>query len=90
MKNDLETPRKVSVEQVEVLSPDGAHLSGAPSKEQASPFQGFGGIRVFRGGPAMLLLLPLVIPFLILGLLFMTLIATLTGKAVVRTFKWKN
>ena len=87
---DLETPRKVSVEQVEVLSSEGAHVSGAPSGKAASPFGGIGGIRVFQGGPAMLLLLPIVIPFLILGLLFMTLIAIITGKAVVRTFKWKN
>ncbi|NDD93258.1 hypothetical protein EBZ37_14405, partial [bacterium] len=72
----METPRKVSASQVEVMGVETPVRSGARSGDQIhSGFSG-GTVRVFKGGPAALLMIPflLLLPILMLGLILMSLI----------------
>jgi hypothetical protein len=88
---EQETPKKISAEQIEVIDAHGHVIQ--ESKEQAemkNPFGGaFGGVKVFRGGPAVLLLLPLLIPIAIIGMFLVTIFALIFGRSVFKVIRFK-
>jgi hypothetical protein len=92
--SDLETPRKVSASSVEVLSSNGETLQESQSRFEKPKSFTYVNVKVFKGGPALLLLLPLLIPVVILGLFMMTIFALFFGKNVVKVVRkgtlWKS
>jgi hypothetical protein len=79
-------PRKVNPAEVEILDSSGEVLKGRNHQAKDSRSGGFGGIRVIQGGPALLLLLPILIPILIFGFLIMAVMALFFGQRVMRVF----
>lgn len=82
----LDEPRKVSAAEVEILGSEGQTIQ-KPEK-QSDHFRGasFGGIRVIKGGPALLLILPLLIPIAIFSFFAMAVFALFFGRRVFRVF----
>ena len=92
-------PRKVSVDQMEILGSNGEVIKeGHRPESVAHPFH-FGGIKVFKGGLGLLILLPVLIPVMLLFFILISVFALFFGKGVVRVFTsqgrrspfpWKN
>ena len=89
MENDQETPRKISADQIEIVSevkhPD-VNAGHPPFGSGA-----FGGnIRVFKGGPLTLLFLPLLIPIFFIGLILFLVAALLMGKSAFKMIRMRR
>ncbi len=80
----LEPPRKVSPAEVEILGAGGETIRESERNPGGSSLFSSGNIRVFKGGPALLLLLPLLIPIAILAFFTMAIAALFFGKSVMR------
>ena len=91
--SDSEQPKKISADQVEVIDAQGHVLQESKESEsRANPFQGAfgsGQIKVFRGGPAMLLLLPIMIPLVLIGFFILMVFALIFGRRAFRIIKFK-
>jgi hypothetical protein len=86
-----EAPRKVSPAEIEVIDSTGQAVSGPSAKARgADSTISFGGMRVIRGGPALLLLLPLLLPLVLLAFLALAVPALLFGRSVFRVFRWRG
>lgn len=88
MNNDNETPKKILASQVEVLGANGEVVK--PSEEDPSQkpqWNGFGQVRVIKGGPWMLLFIPVLIPILIVGFFLMMVLALFFGKSMLKIAK---
>ena len=84
--DESEQPRKISPDQVEIISPNGESTQHPDAKGQGSPFGGsFGQVKVFRGGPATLLLLPILIPVFLVGFVLLLIAALLFGKTIFKS-----
>ncbi len=83
-----EAPKKISADHVEVLAADG-HTIQEAKDHSSSPngfFSGNGAqVRVIRGGPAMLLLAPILIPLLIIGFFLLAIFALFFGRTLFKT-----
>ena len=83
----MEEPRKVNPESIEVIGTHGEvvkeskehHRAKMRAKTQETPF---GNVRVFQGGPWLLLLIPIVLPILLVALFFMSILALFFGRSV--------
>jgi len=94
--------KKINADQVEVIdaqghviqeSKEGPHGSNG-THEADRPFDarfggGFRQVRIFRGGPAMLLLLPLLIPFALIALFLLIVFALIFGKRVFKVVRFR-
>lgn len=83
--------KKISVDQVEVVDANGAHVAGKDN-EQQNPFTGSfgtGNFKVVKMGPmgalGGLLLLPIIIPVAIIGFFLVMILAMFFGKAFLRS-----
>ncbi len=83
MMTDREQPRKVDPSHVEVL---GASGESPFTRMNGSGFSRAGGIRVIRGGPALLVLLPILIPIALILLGVLAFAAIFFGRSIVRGF----
>jgi hypothetical protein len=79
-------PRKVSSAEIEILDSSGEVLKERSRGAEDLRSGNFGGVKIIRGGPAFLLLLPVLIPILILGFFIMTVVALFFGRSVMRVF----
>ena len=79
---NMETPRKVDASHVEVIGKSGEILRESEDSKTANPFSGFTGVRVIQGGPAMLLLLPILIPVMLVGFFLLMIFALVFGRGV--------
>jgi hypothetical protein len=79
---NMETPRKVDASHIEVIGKTGEVIRESEDSKAANPFSGFSGIRVIQGGPAMLLLLPILIPVMIVGFFVLMVFALVFGRGV--------
>jgi len=89
--NDQDQPRRIDASQVEVLGASGEVLKEAATEAPANGAEGagfarMGGLRVIRGGPALLLLLPVLIPVAMILLVVMAFAAIFFGRGIVRIF----
>lgn len=76
--------KKISADQVEVLDQSGRVVKDSDHTldEKGARAQGFGNIRVIQGGPAFLLLAPLLIPLFIVGMILLMVFALFFGRSV--------
>ncbi|NDG86086.1 MAG: hypothetical protein EBX52_13740 [Proteobacteria bacterium] len=89
--SDQDQPRKIDSSQVEVIGSSGEVLKEAAAEApvngtEGSGFARWGGVRVIRGGPALLLLLPILIPVAMILLFLMAIAAIFFGRSMVRIF----
>lgn len=90
--NESEKPKKISADQIEVIDAQGQVIQESKDSEAAKgPFNGaFGSnIKVFKGGPLMLLLIPIMIPVVFIGIFFLLIFALLFGRRAFRVIKFK-
>jgi hypothetical protein len=92
-------PKKISLDQVEVIDQQGRVVKESDhSADARSPFSGqfkgtqfngtpFGGMRVMKASPWMLLALPIVLPLLIFGVILLLFFALFFGKTVFKILK---
>jgi hypothetical protein len=79
----MEEPRKVNPEAVEVIGAHGEVVKEAKEHPHAQTERSpFGQVRVFQGGPWLLLLIPVVLPLLLVALFFMSILALFFGRSV--------
>jgi hypothetical protein len=94
-EDDSLKPRKVSLEQVEVLDQqghvlrEGKNAGNARGGETASPFGNTMQFRMIKGGPLGLLLIPLLIPFVLIGVVLLFFLAIFMGRSVFRVLRSK-
>jgi|GEM_PF-2102569 len=99
---DEEAPKKINADQVEVIDAQGHVIQESKEGPQGSgrtheadrPFAGkfgggFGQVRIFRGGPAMLLLLPLLIPFALIAFFLLIVFALIFGRRVFKVVRFR-
>ena len=79
-------PRKVSPAEIEILDSTGEIVRERSKNAKAAGSGTFGGVRVIQGGPAILLLLPVLIPILIVGFFIMAFMALFFGRGIMRVF----
>ncbi len=77
-------PRKISASEIEILGAGGETIRESVRNPVGPDATAFGNIRVFKGGPALLLLLPLLIPVAILVFFMMAIAALFFGKSVMK------
>ncbi len=77
-----DTPRKIDASHIEVIGKTGEVIQEAEDQGSKPGMSGFSGIRVIQGGPALLLLLPIIIPIMIIGLIIMLVLALVFGKGI--------
>jgi hypothetical protein len=82
-----EQPKKISAAQVEVIDAQGQVIQEA--KESNTRSQGRAQMKVFKGGPAMLLLLPILIPLAFVGFFLLMIFALIFGRKAFRVIKFK-
>ena len=91
-----EQPKKISPDQVEVLSAQGEVVKEASDRSATagtnSPFgqtfgRGFGQMKVIQGGPWLLLLLPVLIPVVLIGLFILMVCALIFGRGMFKMVK---
>jgi hypothetical protein len=81
----------VSPAEIEVLDSTGRTVSGSPANAGgADPVIPSGGMRIIRGGPALLLLLPLLLPLVLLAFFALMIPALLFGRPVFRVLRWRR
>jgi hypothetical protein len=82
--SDFETPRKVNASEIEILGTSGETIRESEANSGRPHGFTYGNVKVFKGGPALLLLLPLLIPIAILAFFLMTIAALFFGKSVMK------
>lgn len=82
--SDFETPRKVNASEIEILGTGGETIRGSEADSGRPRGFTYGNVKVFKGGPALLLFLPLLIPIAILVFFLMTIAALFFGKSVMK------
>jgi hypothetical protein len=80
--SDFEAPRKVDASEIEILGTGGETIRESDAKAAHSHGFSYGNVKVFKGGPALLLFLPLLIPIAILAFFLMAVAALFFGKSV--------
>lgn len=90
---DEPKPKKISVDQVEVIDAQGHVIQESKDSEQQAheyrnPFAK-GQIKVFKGGPAMLLLLPVLIPLMLVGFILLLIFAIFFGRRAFKVVRFK-
>ena len=96
MSDSNEKPKVIPAAHVEVLAADGHTIQEAKDHAPRDRFQSggmFGGttgpagvqMKVIRGGPMMLLLLPILIPVLIIGFILLMIFAMFFGRTIFKS-----
>jgi hypothetical protein len=80
-----ETPRKVDASVVEVVGRNGEVIQEG-EQGQGPRIHSFQGIKVFKGGPVALLLLPVLIPLVLFFFLLAMVFALVFGRGVFKVF----
>ena len=92
MENES-APKKIAASKVEVIDQAGHTIQQAKESDGAPRgFSGpFGGqIRVIQGGPWMLLVLPLLIPFVIIGFFILMVLTLFFGRSMFKMSGRRN
>ena len=81
--SEQEKPKKISADQVEVIGVQGEVVKEASGSKHApkSPF-GFGQVKVIRGSPWMILLLPVLLPIVLFAFFFIAVFALIFGRGL--------
>ena len=91
MSSDNEKPKKISIDQIEVIDAQGQVIQESKDHESVharnNPFGA--NVKVFKGGPAMLLLLPIMIPLVFVGFFLILIFAIFFGRRAFKVIKFK-
>ncbi|MBU6153705.1 MAG: hypothetical protein KGP28_05325 [Bdellovibrionales bacterium] len=82
--SNSESPRKVDASDIEILDSHGGTIRPPESDASAKPGFFNGNIKVIKGGPALLLLLPVLIPVAILMVFLMLVGILVFGRSAIR------
>ena len=82
-------PKKIAASQVEVLGANGEVVKPSESSQtkQSATFGSFGQVHVMKGSHWMLLLIPVMIPFLIIGFFLLMILALFFGRGMFKIMK---
>ena len=82
--SEFESPRKVDASEIEILGTRGETIRESEAHSGSPRGFTYGNVKIFKGGPALLLFLPLLIPIAILAFFLMTVAALFFGKSVMK------